>query len=38
LRIRDRAGDISDIYRETPAGRSAERQAKLQRGVAKYLE
>ena len=38
LRIRDCAGDITDIYRENPAGRTAERQAKLQRGVAKFLE
>jgi hypothetical protein len=38
LRIRDRAGDISDIYRETPADRTAARQAKLQAGVARFLE
>ncbi len=38
LHIRDYAGDITDIYRETPAGQTAERQAKLQRGVAKFLE
>ena len=38
LRIRDRAGDISDIYRETPADRTAARQAKLQRGIARFLE
>ena len=37
-RIRDCAGDISDIYRETPSGRTAKRQAKLQRGVTKFLE
>jgi hypothetical protein len=37
-RIRDRAGDISDIYRETPSQRTAERQAKLQEGVAKFLK
>ena len=37
-RIRDCAGDISDIYRETPADRTAARQAKLQRGVARFLE
>jgi hypothetical protein len=38
LRIRDYAGDISDIYREIPHGRTAERQEKLQKGVAKFLE
>jgi len=38
LRIRDRAGDISDIYREMPADRTAARQAKLQKGIAKFLE
>jgi hypothetical protein len=37
-RIRDSCADISDIYRETPAPRTAERQGKLQRGVAKFLE
>jgi len=37
-RIRDCAGGISDIYKETPADRVAERQAKLQSGVAKFLE
>ena len=36
--IRDCAGDISDIYREIHADRTAERQAKLQSGVAKFLE
>jgi len=38
MRIRDRAGDITDIYRETPSERTAERQAKLERGVAKFLD
>ena len=38
LLLRDRAGDITDIYRESPAARTAQRQAKLQRGVAKFLE
>ena len=38
LRIRERAGDISDIYREIPADRTAERQAKLRSGVAMFLE
>ena len=37
-RIQDCAGDISDIYRETPAEKTAERQAKMQRGVANFLE
>ncbi len=38
LRIRECADDISDIYRETPIDRTAARQAKLHRGVAKFLE
>jgi len=38
LRIRDQAGDISDIYREIPADRTAERQAKLSKGITKFLE
>jgi len=38
MRIRDCAGDITDIYREIPADRTAERQAKLERGVARFLE
>ena len=33
-RMRDCANDIEDVYRETPSGRTAERQAKLQRGIA----
>lgn len=37
-RIRDRAGDISDIYREIPDDRNAERQAKLNSGVTRFLE
>jgi len=37
LRIRDCANDIEDIYREIPSGRTAERQAKLQRGIALLL-
>lgn len=36
-RIRDRAGDIGDIYRETPAEQTADRQAKLCRGIAVFL-
>jgi hypothetical protein len=38
LSIRDCAGDIRDVYRELPADRTAERQAKLQEGVARFLE
>ena len=38
LRIRDCAHYIEDIYRETPPERTAERQARLQRGVAWFLE
>jgi len=37
-RIRDRAGDISDVYREIPSARTAERQAKLRKGATKFLE
>jgi hypothetical protein len=36
-RLRDRASDISDIYVEIPAGRTAERQTKLRKGIAKFL-
>lgn len=36
-RIKEDAGDIADIYRETPADRTADRQAKLMRGVDLYL-
>jgi hypothetical protein len=36
-RLRDRAGDLTDLYREIPADRTAERAAKLRAGVAKYL-
>jgi hypothetical protein len=38
LRIRDRAGDITDIYREIPAEMTAERQAKLRKGLVRFLE
>ncbi len=38
LRIRDCADDIGAIYRETPSDRTADRQAKLQRGIVKFLE
>lgn len=37
-RIRDRAGDITDIYREIPPERTAERQAKLQKGIGMFPE
>lgn len=37
VRIRDRAGDLGDIYRETPLDRTAERQAKLEKGVVRFL-
>ncbi len=36
-RLRDRAGDITDIYREIPAERTAERAAKLQEGIHQFL-
>ncbi|MBT7055403.1 MAG: hypothetical protein HN976_09965 [Lentisphaerae bacterium] len=38
LRIRDRAGDITDIYREIPFDRTAARRAKLQKGIDKFLQ
>lgn len=38
LRIRDSSHDITDIYRETPSERTATRQAKLQRGITRFLE
>jgi len=37
-RIRDRAGDITAIYREIPAERTAQRQTKLRMGTAAFLE
>lgn len=36
-RIQDRAGDITDIYREMPAQGTAERMQKLKRGISEYL-
>ena len=36
-RLRDRAGDITDIYREIPAERTAERARKLEAGIARFL-
>ena len=38
LRLRDCADDIEDIYRETLSDRTAERQERLQRGIAKFLK
>lgn len=38
LRLVERAGDISDLYPETPADRVAARQKNLQLGVARFLE
>ncbi len=37
-RIRDRAGDLSTIYREMPAHRTAERHRKLRSGIARFLD
>jgi hypothetical protein len=37
LRIRDSTNDITDIYREIPTDRTAERLAKLRKGIAKFL-
>lgn len=36
-RVRDRAGDITDIYREEPAANTAERQRKLEGGLDRFL-
>ena len=36
--IRDRMGDITDIYREIPAAKTAERALKLRKGIEKYLQ
>ena len=38
VRLRDRAGDITSIYREIPACRTADRQRNLERGLEKFLE
>lgn len=35
--LRDRAGDITDIYAEIPAGRTAERAANLKKGIEQFL-
>ncbi len=37
-RIQQKAGDITDIYREIPADRTAERARKLNAGLMLYLE
>ena len=37
-RIRDRMGDITDIYREVPADRTKKRQANLIKGLEYYLD
>jgi hypothetical protein len=36
-RIRDRAGDITDIYREIPSEMTAERARGLQAGIGRFL-
>lgn len=38
LLIRERAGDITAIYREIPGERTARRQANLAKGVRAYLD
>ena len=37
-RLRDRAGDITDIYREEPPDRTAERARKLAAGIDEFLD
>ncbi len=36
-RLRDHSGDITDIYRENPADRTAERAVKLKKGIKGFL-
>jgi len=36
--LRDRAGDITDVYRENPADRTAKRARDLRAGIEAYLE
>jgi hypothetical protein len=36
-RLRDRAGDITDIYREIPSDLTADRARKLSKGIEAYL-
>jgi hypothetical protein len=38
LRIRERAGEITDIYCEIASERTARRQANLENGVAQFLD
>jgi hypothetical protein len=38
LRLRERADDITDIYREIPTHMTADRQRKMEIGVQKFLE
>ena len=38
LRIRDHVDNIEDIYRETPCNRTANRHAKLKRGIINFLQ
>ncbi len=37
-RLRQQAGDITDIYREIPAARTAERARNLEEGIRRFLE
>ena len=37
-RLRDLAGDITDIYREIPADRTAQRASNLQQGIQRFLD
>ena len=37
VRLREKADDITDLYREIPEGMTAERQQKLEAGIAKFL-
>jgi hypothetical protein len=37
-RLRDNTDDITDIYREIPANRTAERAMELKKGIKKFLE
>jgi hypothetical protein len=37
-RLRDSSGDITDIYREIPAERTADRARRLRAGIRRFLE
>ena len=37
-RLRQQAGDITDVYREIPAARTAERARSLEEGIRRFLE